>query len=165
MMKKLIAALGAYALTITGFKVYIVLLLKHFKPEEFGVSLPFLAVDLLKKVDLFREYLGFPVTVSGAEGAGIRFGDGEGQHYLGRALDVILDSRANIRDAIEAAKKAGFTGIGIYPDSGGIVGRWRMHLDIRADRTPTDPATWAAVPQEDGPRIQIAMQAGLQGFA
>jgi len=41
----------------------------------------------------------------------------------------------------QLAKQVGFTGIGIYPDWN----RPGMHLDVRTDRQPGRPATWAGV--------------------
>lgn len=168
MIKTILKLAASLAATVGAYRIMIATGLKHFKAAEFGLSLPFLAVGLLYRLDNFREFLGLPVVISSAEGAGIRFGNGKGQHYLGRAIDVIISPGAyfDINLAIAAAKKAGFSGIGIYPNSGGIAGRWRMHLDIRADRTAEDPATWSALPTEDGSgRLYAALDEGLRLYA
>ena len=44
--------------------------------------------------------------------------------------------------AYEVAKKVGFTGIGLYTDTRPSN---MVHLDVRADRRPGDPAKWSRV--------------------
>lgn len=133
---------GGIPASYFAYKYMSLMSLKHFKTAEFRGEWVFLSVGLLQQLDHFREILGFKVSVSSASGSMIRWGSGTSQHYFGRAIDIILGHGANINVAIEAAKLAGFKGIGIYPNSGGIAGRWRMHLDIRPEEKT---ATWGYV--------------------
>lgn len=137
---RLIAAIGA---AYGAYKMYIIDKLKNFEISEFGGFALLLTVQLLQTLDNFRDILGRKVYISQAIGAILRFGDGTSQHFFGRAIDVILENGTDIREAIRAAKQAGFTGIGVYPNSGGIPGRWRMHLDVRPETTI---AMWGSIP-------------------
>lgn len=125
--------------------------LKHFKASEFGGWWPLMNRDLLLKLDEFRERWGVPVQISPASGAIGRETKGSAsQHNVlrwgeVRAVDVMpvgMTTEAAKRRAVEIARDVGFTGIGLYPD-------WQpwpgLHLDVRADREPGDPAEWAGV--------------------
>lgn len=136
------------------------LALRYFSASEFGAYWPLMNVELLAKLDAFREALGYPVAISQAAGAIGRPIIGGGQAESGAekswhnyaihgeimAIDVhplppggaTADERQRWYNV---AKQVGFTGIGIYPDWN----RPGMHLDVRTDRTASNPATWAGV--------------------
>jgi len=52
-----------------------------------------------------------------------------------------------LRGLFAIAKKVGFSGIGIYPDWKPYLG---MHLDVRADRSADNPATWSGIRTSSG---------------
>lgn len=60
---------------------------------------------------------------------------------------------------LQVAKLAGFTGVGLYPD-------WKprpgMHLDVRPDRTPTNPATWAGIRNDEGYQVYVGINAAAK---
>jgi hypothetical protein len=118
--------------------------LKYFEAAEFGPWWPLMNSELLQRLDLFRELLGSPVIISMAPGSMGRWSDEGSQHFprpMVNAVDVMTPG-ATMSQVYDAAKEAGFHGIGLYP-------HWQphhgAHLDVRADRTATDPATWSAI--------------------
>ena len=132
-------------------------MLRWFSPGEFvrgGVDWwPMMNSDLLTRMDDFRSRLGVPVAISPAAGAlGRHLGTTDAsQHNVDRwgevrAADVMpipsLFHRVTLSDAVAAARAAGFTGIGAYPD-------WRprpgVHLDVRSDQSAGAPATWGGI--------------------
>lgn len=136
--------------------------LKHFNKSEFGLYWPLMSVDLLHKLDAFREALGYPVAISTAPGAIGRPIIGGGQAESGAekswhnyaihgeimAIDLHplpphgADGEERQR-WYQIAKAVGFTGIGIYP-------QWNrpgIHVDVRTDRPAGNPATWAGIYQ------------------
>ena len=134
--------------------------LKHFSPSEFGIWWPLMNEDLLLKLDQFREEWGAPVVISPAPGGiGRTGGAGDSsQHNIDvwirvRAIDVFpqvispegrrgIVTGAERQRAYEVAKKVGFTGIGLYTDTRPSN---MVHLDVREDRRPGDPAKWSRV--------------------
>lgn len=134
--------------------------LKHFSKAEFGAYWPLMSLDLLSRLDAFRDALGYPVAISSAPGAIGRPIIGGGQAESGAekswhnyalhgeimAVDIhpLPPGGADAEERqrwYQLAKQVGFTGIGIYPDWN----RPGMHLDVRTDRQPGSPATWAGV--------------------
>ena len=129
--------------------------LKYFSSSEFGVWYPLMSLELLKKLDKFREEWGYPVEISKANGAiGRESKDSHSQHNIFkwgevRAVDVfprtasgyITTAEERYR-AYEVAKKVGFTGIGLYTDT--APGNM-LHVDVREDRQPGSPALWSRV--------------------
>lgn len=122
--------------------------LKYFSPSEFGVWYPFLNNDLLKKLDLFREFWGDSVEISKAKGALGRLDGSGSQHSLFRAADIFprvgsgyIKTAAERNRAYRAALKAGFTGLGIYTDtSPGNM----LHVDVREVRG-NNVAVWSRI--------------------
>jgi len=124
--------------------------MKHFKPEEFRGSWEYMNQDLLDMLDEYRETLGFPVVISPHPDALGRTLSPDHPNYGSmhnitkygacRAADV-MPYCPTLEDAYNAAREIGFTGIGLYPDWSPHFG---VHLDNRPDRTPEDPALWAA---------------------
>lgn len=125
--------------------------MKYFKPSEFGVWFNEMDQETLKALDKFREYWGDAVTVSPAVGALGRHGGASdnSQHNVDkwgkvRAVDFFPFglNQSNAAFALQCAKRAGFTGIGMYSDTSPS---WMMHGDTRHDRTTLNPALWARV--------------------
>lgn len=131
--------------------------LRWFDPREFRGWGDSMDPELLRKLDRFRDELGWPVRISPAGGAlGRTLGwDDTSQHNVDRwgevrAVDVMPIpedgrgmSRAEADFAIGVAKGVGFTGIGVYPGWEPYPG---LHLDTREDRGPGNPALWGGVP-------------------
>lgn len=117
--------------------------LQYFSPHEFGLWWPFMDTELLLGLDRFRDLLGAAVVISPAPDAIGRMSNKASQHYpapVVRAIDI-MPAVTDLAHAYRVARKVGFHGIGVYPD-------WRprpgLHLDMRTDRTPADPALWSA---------------------
>jgi len=128
---------------------------KYYLESEFRGWYYDIDIALLYLIDKFREEWGAPVLISPASGSiGRRVSDPTkpgwtSQHNIVnhgkvKAIDLMptgMDTPADRERAYEIARQVGFTGIGIYPD-------WRpragIHVDIRADKLPGDPAKWSA---------------------
>ncbi|AJD48281.1 hypothetical protein S7S_09345 [Isoalcanivorax pacificus W11-5] len=155
--------------------------LKYFSQAEFGAYWPMMNIGLLKKLDAFRAALGYPVAISPAAGAIGRpiigsdgqLGEAESSaekswhNYLLHgeimAIDVMPVPPGGATPAerqrwVDVARQVGFTGIGVYP-------HWRprpgLHLDVRTDRTPDNPATWAGVRNDQGKQVYVGIQQGV----
>lgn len=176
------AAMGAAALWYGGRGVKNNGLdLRYFSATEFGPYWPLMSRELLEKLDEFRARLGYPVAISpaaGAIGRPILKADGsqgesessaeKSQHnYLLhgeiRAVDVMPSPPGGANAAerqhwLTVARAVGFTGIGLYPD-------WRpragLHLDVRKDRTPSNPALWAGVRNDAGKQVYVGIEQAL----
>lgn len=156
---------GIYVSTIGAKFLMLNFRLKHFKLSEFRGKWIYLATGLLLRLDKFRDMLGIKVRISPAAGAMIPTSDTTrketSQHFLGRAIDVIIYKNEMLRknldivDVIETAKEAGFTGIGLYPDSAGDENRIRLHLDIRIAKEPGKIALWGTTPGNDKNYVSI----------
>lgn len=131
-------------------------MLRHFQESEFQGFWRKMDLDLLKKIDEFRDHWGFPIRVSPAPGAvGRKTGTGFHNHLKHGSVQAIdlfpsrFETPDDWRRAVDIATVIGFTGIGIYP-------KWRpqpgIHLDIgkRPGREPGNPATWSAFPTGPG---------------
>ncbi|WP_162558537.1 hypothetical protein [Saliniradius amylolyticus] len=130
--------------------------LKHFAPSEFGAWYPLMNSELLQKLDALREELGSPIHVSPVNGAlGRHGGSGDhSQHNVDmwgevRAIDVFptlngeyITTAQQRQTVYDAARKVGFTGIGLYTDTqpGNM-----LHVDVRTDKTESQPALWSRV--------------------
>lgn len=125
--------------------------IRNFQPSEFREWAGLMSRDLLQRLDRFRDYIGVPVIVSPDDGGiGRRLGpDDTSQHNVDRygevrAVDVVFGADVTADQIYAAARRAGFTGIGVYPDGWRI----RAHLDVRQDRTASNPATWSYIAGE-----------------
>jgi len=146
--------------------------MQHFTPDEFREWGRDMSPHLLALLDEFRDRLGHPVAISPHPKAlGRHHGpQGTSQHNVDRwgevrAVDVMPKiGRRFRRLAFDIAKETGFTGIGVYPD---WEPRWGMHLDVRDDREPGDPAVWSGIKvwDRDEERMVQVYRALEQGFA
>ena len=137
--------------------------LNHFVPAEFGKWWGLMSPELLRKLDKFRELWGDKVMISPVSGAiGRHLGhDDTSQHNVDkwgevRGIDIFpkgLNASTKAK-AIRCAKKAGFTGYGIYSDT---KPSWMMHVDVRADRTVSRPATWGRVSDAKGSKRYVGL--------
>jgi len=151
MLNKLIAAVAL----LVVLRFVIMPKLKYFTASEFGVWWPLMNRDLLVKLDKFRELWGDRVVVSSADGAlGRHSGEeSQSQHNVDvwttvNAVDIFpqigsrgIRSAAERRRAYQIAKEVGFTGIGLYTDTGADN---MLHVDVRRGRA-NDPAEWSRV--------------------
>ena len=133
---------------------------RFFKEAEFRGHYLRMDPKLLQVMERFRVLWGAPVVISPAPGA-IGRTDGDSfhnyaKHKLVKAIDIMptgMRTKADFARALECAKQAGATGIGIYPDWSPVPG---VHLDVgvRKGRKVGNPATWAGVKQ-DGVQIYV----------
>ena len=149
-MKKILLIFPAGLFLILLVKSVMKPKLKNFTPSEFGIWYPLMSTDLLRKLDRLRDELGAPIVISSAEGGIGREDDSGSQHNFSkwgevRAIDYFpktFDQRLNagrggyryrnsiveMQEVYDAAKKVGFTGIGVYIDT---VPGYMMHSDVR----------------------------------
>ena len=133
--------------------------LSYFSADEFGIWFPVVDDELLVKLDDLRARWGYPIHVSPVGGAVGRADASDSQHNiihnLGhvRAVDVFPEGASgagmNLQEAsafIELVSEVGFSGYGIYLDTVYQGQPWIMaHLDVRADRSADNPATWSRI--------------------
>lgn len=93
-----------------------------------------LSEELLRKVDQFVGIIGQRPTVL----SDYRPGDPK-THGKGQALDLVWPSLDPLRVWSELKQAKLFSGLGIYLNDLGAVS---FHVDVRPDRTATDPAIW-----------------------
>lgn len=135
--------------------------LQYFKEHEFDRAgenwMDNCSPELLVKLDLFRHHTGKFIISPHPKAIGRR-DDTTSQHNYNkwgevRAIDGFpaLDHKVwaftveyTVSNLIFIAESCGFTGIGIYPQWQ-LYGETRigMHLDVRQDRKPGEPATWS----------------------
>jgi len=146
--------------------------LKHFSSAEFGPWWPLMNKELVQTLDRLRGSWGHPIVISSAPGAlGRELGEGNNsQHNVikwgeVRAVDImplIIENGARRGLAYPFERKAffdvcvqiGFTGIGVYPFWKPFPG---FHVDVRADRHPGSPATWAGIPNKYGEQVYVGV--------
>jgi len=137
--------------------------LYHFEHGEFirGGRDWWLDMDqgLLVKLDILRRMWGLPIHVSkNGQAVGRLAGKTvESQHNLSkwgavRAVDLFpdgLETEDDVRRFLSLVRLIGFTGYGVYA---GIPHGIMVHLDVRHDRHPDDPAQWGGLvaPDEAG---------------
>lgn len=132
-------------------------MLYHFDAKEFGEWYGDMSVRLLVMLDVLRHWVGSPISISPVKGAlGRNQGlNSESAHNVDRwgevlAADVFIKGvylRSQADAVVEAAKKIGFTGIGVYPDWVNAKGETQVgfHFDVRPTRDPNNPAAWGRV--------------------
>lgn len=146
--------------------------LRYFAAAEFREWYEHMSLRELFLLDTFRHQWGAPVEISpNASALGRKKGEaGTTQHNVDRwrevrAADLFphwIETRADAERAVIIATRVGFTGIGIYPD-------WQlgtrtvcgMHLDVRVDREPGEPAKWGGIDDGDGQRY-VALHEAMQ---
>lgn len=126
--------------------------LKYFKPKEFGEWWELMFPETLIALDAFRHFWGAPVHISPNPDALGRYLPTSKRTLHNvclwgscRAVDVFpvgMKTADDLKRAFECAKKAGFTGIGLYVDTQPC---FMLHGDVRPDRTSKDPAKWSRV--------------------
>lgn len=122
--------------------------MQHFESHEFREWWEFMDVDLLIKLDLFRERWNNIVDISPAHGSlGRNDGDSKSYHNVDkygqvRAVDIFPRglTRQNAALAVEIAESCGFGGIGVYTDTKPSM---MLHLDNRSGR-----GRWARIKKE-----------------
>ncbi|HKJ74728.1 MAG TPA: hypothetical protein VKA19_11480 [Alphaproteobacteria bacterium] len=142
--------------------------LRFFRPEEFRGWFEDMSLRLLVLNDSLRFRWGAPIQISPHPAAiGRRLNRATTQHNIElwgevRAVDQFprgMTTRGAAERFLAIATSCGFTGIGIYPywqrdrDADPEPG---VHVDVRVDREPGDPATWGGIPytDQDGKRRQ-----------
>ena len=125
---------------INGIEVQVPI---HFKRSEFRGWYNKMSPELVARLNLFRERLGYPVYISPAFGAvGRMGGNSTTRHNYERYKEVqaidVMPSKHEPERWIRIAEEVGFKGIGYYPDWEPDAG---LHLDDRGGAL----ATWGAV--------------------
>jgi hypothetical protein len=138
--------------------------MNYFTPNEFSGWFDRMSQHQIDCLNKFRELWGEPVSVSPVEGAVGRHGGGsKSMHNIDRygevrATDVFPKglTRDNLQRAYDCAKKAGFTGIGVYTEARPSI---MLHLDTRDGNL----AKWSAWRQKNkGWRYAGIEEAGLK---
>lgn len=151
------------------------LILHYFTPSEFGANghgrttdwWPRMNPGLLVRADVFRELWGQPVTVSGhARALGRRNGPGSNSDHnvdvrgTVDGMDVFptgMVNRGAARRALECAKRAGLSSIGLYPHWG----RPGLHLGVRQGHGGPHPmAMWGAV-NRNGEQVYVSWEEAI----
>jgi len=135
--KQILFVIGGIILYVGGQTVRREMLdLKYFKAVEFGVWYPAMSIELLVKLDKFRDLWGDIVTITPVQGGIGREDESGSMHNVlkwgeVRAIDVFprgMDSLADRKRAFKLAQLAGFNGIGLYTDTKPSN---MLHLDTR----------------------------------
>jgi hypothetical protein len=120
--------------------------MQHFAAHEFRNWWEFMDVDVLTKLDMFREKWGKPIKISSANFSLGRHGGSNDASYHNvdkygqvRAVDIFPEglTQANAAYAVQLAEECGFGGIGVYTDT---YPSMMMHVDNRSGR-----GRWARV--------------------
>ncbi len=145
--------------------------LDHFTAEEFREWWPHMAPSALRCFDAFRKHWGARCDVSPHPLAlGRRLGpdkmsghniDRWGYVFAGDLFPQGMDTPADLERALDCARKAKATGIGLYIDTRPS---FMIHLDTRPDRTPDSPRLWCRR-KLDGRRHYGAIAEVLPGGA
>ncbi len=110
--------------------------MNYFSASEFNGWYDKVSEKQLKCLNLFRHYWGAPVSISPVNGAvGRHGGKSKSMHNVDRykkvrATDVFPKGLTadTLQKAYDCAKKAGFTGIGVYTEARPSI---MLHLDTR----------------------------------
>lgn len=120
--------------------------MRYFSESEFNGWFDDLSDKQKKCLDTFRDLWGHPVSVSPVPGAvGRNKGSSKSMHNIDRykevrATDVFPSNLSldNLQHCVDCAKKAGFTGVGVYTQAKPTI---MLHLDTRDG---SRVATWSA---------------------
>jgi hypothetical protein len=136
--------------------------LSYLKQTDFRQWWPAMNTELVALVDELGRRVdeaGGELRISPADGAlGRKLGpNDDSQHNVTkwgevRAADVMITG-IDLQDAYDLAREVGFTGVGVYPDWDPDPG---LHVDVREDASPDDPAQWAGLDTENGGQTYVA---------
>lgn len=101
--------------------------MRWFKDSEFTHP-DKLVEELKRRLDLFRDLLGYPVMILADWATSGHMSDSK--HYLGKAVDAW--AKCSILWVYMCAERAGFTGIGLYFKNGKV----SFHVDVRTEGMP-----------------------------
>jgi len=132
--------------------------MEHFNKKEFHGWYDKLYPELRIKLDFLREILGCEVHLSNSPKGIGREDTTNSQHNISKwghvmAVDGYIPDEVTYLEFYEACRDSRFTGIGFY--SGWPSGRRGFHVDVRQDRTPDTPATWAKRERKDGTQVNV----------
>lgn len=125
--------------------------MRNFVSDEFGVWWPRMDIGTLESLDRFRDLWGAPVSISAHPDALGRYGKtSKSAHNIDRwgrvyAADIFphgMNTKADRLRAVLCALRAGFRGVGLYPNWRSGSQRGGLHVD-RRDRIQTDFPTYA----------------------
>lgn len=157
-MKNILIILGLTIGGFVGYKTAYAVSLKNFKVSEFRGEHIFLSTKLLKKLDKFREQLGERIIVSPAKGSMFLNNERENnsQHFLGKAIDIMLPDTTDWERAYTIAKNVGFTGIGFYP-------HWKPYKGFHVDVRESDGhiSTWSGINPDGKGQRYVGLWEGL----
>lgn len=113
---------------------------RNFKPHENWGEAYRMEWELIHRLDLFREYLSLPIVVlCGTQGSHTE----NSQHYLGRAVDILVPYPIHPLDLILKAERFHFTGLGYYPEWQFQNHVWGgLHLDVREEAPDQKQSRW-----------------------
>lgn len=164
------AVLTALLQRVAGVSGYVP---RFFRLDEFGVWADRMHPALLLALDVLRDTLNAPVSISPAPGAlGRRAGRSISLHNVDvfgmvYAADVLLPVSWGVEEGFDAARNVRlFSGIGVYPF---WVPRAGLHVDVRhlsavnpsKGATPLRPATWGGVRGAGGRQEYVSAAAAL----
>lgn len=142
--------------------------LRYFDRSEFRESWDVMSVRQLILMDSARHQWGASITISPVRGALARHNgpDDDSQHNVDRwgecrAADQFFEGMTDKPSAnrvIGILIRAGFTGIGLYPD-------WKpqpgIHSDCRQPAKPGEPALWGMIDDGNG-QYQVSLERALE---
>lgn len=110
--------------------------IRYFSKDENWGDLDLLQLELVTRLDWFREHLGVPIHINcAADLTGHQQGS---YHYQGMAADIHCFGKVALADFALAAIKMGFNGVGVYPN-------WNtpgIHVDVRPSVPGKPMASW-----------------------
>lgn len=130
-------------IAVMGYHIMISTNLQHVDSSEFRGFDLFLSAGLMQRYDIFKGSLDGGCMISPARHSILRFDldlKKTTDHYLGRALDVMITGDFTLRECYHKAVDSGFNAIGIYPFWKPYKG---LHLAIRFPLTTTRLYRWS----------------------
>lgn len=114
--------------------------IKNFSPRENWGDAYRMDLGLVRLLDAFRSYLNLPIVVlCGTQGSHTA----NSQHYLGRAVDILIPAPIHPLDLILTAERFNFTGLGYYPEWSFQNHVWGgLHLDVREVKSVEPESRW-----------------------
>jgi RHS repeat-associated protein len=104
--------------------------------------------EVMESLQKFNEYIGIDkdvVITGGDRSPNSKIGEGStSQHARGTAADIYVPGQSMLQTAHQAKNSKLFSGVGWYEE--GLVGPKgegpHVHVDIRENRSPNNPASW-----------------------